>query len=133
MARPNRRPPLRLSSLPIYSFELAPEGRCRMICCPECGMWRSVKRSMITPHRRPAPVRSVAERQPERVAVRPQTPWCKGSGQRLVRDVAFLTWLTAQENAQRQAGTQRNRQVVRRPKPPVPPALHRLASATRTA
>ena len=125
MARPNRRPPLPLSSLPFHSFELTPEGRCQMIRCPDCGAWRSVKRSMIVPHRRPSALRPAAER----VTMLPQPPWCKGSGQRLVRDVAYSRWLAALEDARRQAGTRRSRPVVRRPTPPVPPALHRLASA----
>jgi hypothetical protein len=73
MARANRRPRVPLSVLPVSSFELSAEGRCVLIRCWNCGVWRRVKRSMIWPHRQ----------QDE------QSPWCRGSGQRLVVDISY--------------------------------------------
>lgn len=90
MTRRNRRPPLRLSSLPPNGFSLTPEGRCLTVQCPDCGRCRSVRRRMICPH------------PPGRTLVKTSDPvdgsevsgptWCRGSGQVVEVDLTFGQW-----------------------------------------
>jgi hypothetical protein len=125
MTRPDRRrPPVRLSSLPFYSFDLDVSDRCVMICCPVCGAWKSVRRSLIEAHRRPGPARSA-----EGSVGWPLPPWCKGSGRRLVCDVSHADWLAGLQEGARDAARRRSGRAVRRPRPPVPAAVTQIAAA----
>lgn len=99
MARSNNRPPILLSSLPPNRFALKPDGKLLVIVCPDCGAWRSVKRSMINPHRKPhgpefAEVDELLQPPPGR---------CAGSGQRLECDLAYAEWALVLKTADRLA------------------------------
>ncbi|GAA2630935.1 hypothetical protein GCM10010411_81110 [Actinomadura fulvescens] len=123
--RSNGRPIILASKLPPNLLSLSDRGGCTLIGCPECGVWRSIKRSMITPHRGP----NVPGADAWPAEFRPPAPWCPGSGQKVKVDLSFEEWRARLAEASRHAGQRRRTRVIPRPKPPAAPPVHRLAVA----
>ncbi|TMR27355.1 hypothetical protein [Actinomadura geliboluensis] len=120
----NGRPVIRLSSLPPNLVSMSDRGGCTLVGCPDCGAWRSVKRSMITPHR--GPDVPGADAWPNEF--RPPAPWCPGSGQKVRVDLTFEEWRARLEEGCRQSGQRRRTRVMPRPKPPVARAVVQIAA-----
>lgn len=111
--RSNGRPALRASALSVEEILVHPRERV-MVACRECGAWRTLKRSMVTPHR------EVSGR-----------GWCSGSGQKVLVDLAVGVWQARRTEAIRQAAQRApsdDRLSTPGP-PPVAPAVHQLAAA----
>jgi hypothetical protein len=90
VARHNNRPPIAASSITPNLISLPARDGCVLIACPDCGVWRSVKRSMISAHREPP---TKAELLVDELFREPRR--CKGSGQRILIDLTFLEWRTS--------------------------------------
>lgn len=89
--RHNQRPPLHASRLPVHQLSYLPNGS-RLVACPDCGRWRGVVRSMLTPH---APDIDSPGR-------------CPGSAQRINFDLDYAEWAKRMYQAEVQAGQRRN-------------------------
>ncbi len=88
--RHNRRPVITASALPPNRISVLPRGS-TLVACPDCGMWRGLRRSMISPHR--------AEDGVNR---------CPGSAQRIRVDITPQEWREALEMAENHAGMRRS-------------------------
>ncbi|MFI6391507.1 hypothetical protein [Nonomuraea sp. NPDC050540] len=99
------------STLPPNDLNLHPGERLTMVC-PDCRSWRVIRRGMIWPHR--------ADDGMTR---------CPGSGTRLVVDLTSVEWQSAMVVAVRQAATRHGSRTHRKPAPPTPQPLHRIAAA----
>ncbi|MEW2353047.1 hypothetical protein [Spirillospora sp. NPDC029432] len=122
--RHNGRPPILASSVAPNLLSMSEHG-CTLIACPSCGVWKSIKRGMVTAHR--APYEPGAEAWP--AEFRPPRQRCAGSGQRVRLDLSVAEWEARLADASRQAGQRRRTRVIPRPKPPVAPSVRQLAAA----
>jgi hypothetical protein len=122
--RSNGAAAIKASSLPPNLISMSDRGGCTLVACPVCGVWRSLKRKMITPHRGP----DVPGADAWPAEFRPPAPWCSGGGQKITMDLTHDEWAAKLADACREAGQRRGTRVMRRPKPPMAPTLRQLAA-----
>jgi hypothetical protein len=120
--RHNGRPILYVSRMSPNLVALFEHGGRPLVECPECGLWKSIKRGMVVVHHDTDYVGWPAE-------FRPEAPLCPGTGTRVRVDEDFAAWRQRLDDAAREAAGRRGTRVVRRPKPPAVPAVHQLAAA----
>ncbi|MER6917081.1 hypothetical protein ABT354_36035 [Streptomyces sp. NPDC000594] len=129
--RHNGRAPVLASLMPPEHLSLR-DGEPPLAVCSECGAWRRLTRSMITPHR-------AADAAPHREERRylGDKPYggrrCPGSGQRITLDLSVERWGELLLAAETTAASRRTTHPVRKPRPEAPPATARMSTATRTA
>lgn len=111
--RDNGRPALLASKMPPNLLDLRPGWR-PLVACPDCGIWRTLKRGMILPHS--GPEHADARR-------------CPGSAQRVIVDVSVAEWQARLAEAVAHTALRRGSRTVRTPKPPMPTPMHRIAAA----
>ncbi|MEV4161445.1 hypothetical protein [Nonomuraea dietziae] len=109
--RHNGRPPILASSMSPNLISLH-VGEHPTAACPDCHAWRMVRRGMLWPHRADDGVSR-----------------CPGSGQRIVIDLTTIEWLSRVKVACRDANTRHGSRTQRKPTPPTPPPVHRMAAA----
>lgn len=100
--RPSPLPAYRASEFKPQHLNLR-EGEQRMAVCPECGIWRRVRRNMIWPHHFDR--RGRGERAPR----------CAGSARRIIIDVRVEEWGVALVEGEGQARNRRSAPKVPRP------------------
>jgi len=108
--RKDTRPVLLASALPACDVNARP-GEKTSIVCPECRTWRVVAEGRIFPH-------------PGKDGAR-----CDASARRFFVDVPYARLESEQRAALADAGKRRAALTFRKPAPPVPMPVHRIAAA----
>ena len=108
--RKDTRPVLLASTLPACDVNARP-GEKTSIVCPECRTWRMVAEGRIFPH-------------PNQDGTR-----CDTSARRFALDVPYARLESEQRGAVADAGKRRAARTFRKPTPPVPVPVHRIAAS----
>ncbi|MBB1258305.1 hypothetical protein [Streptomyces alkaliterrae] len=127
--RHNRRAPILASQMRPEHLSLR-ENEPRLVVCPDCHTWRSLKRSMIKPHRDGLPVETTQPRYPGDKPAGGRR--CPGSAQRIIIDLTVEDWTERLLTAEFTTASRRTTRPARKPRPHAAPAVAQMPAATRS-
>ncbi|MQS00711.1 hypothetical protein [Streptomyces alkaliterrae] len=114
--RHNRRAPILASQMRPEHLSLR-ENEPRLVVCPDCHTWRSLKRSMIKPHRDGLPVETTQPRYPGDKPAGGRR--CPGSAQRIIIDLTVEDWTERLLTAEFTTASRRTAQLAAAPATPI--------------
>ncbi|MDX3232533.1 hypothetical protein [Streptomyces sp. ME19-01-6] len=117
--KPNmKRPPLKISELPVSNVQLR-EGERRSIVCPDCSEWHPLRRNMVWAHHL------------ERTERRKNGRRCPGSARRVDIDVDLAEWSRKVAEVDATVTGRRSNRVNRKPRTTTPPPISRMGATPK--